>query len=547
MGSSKRVLPFSNPCLPDSALHDQVLTDILDMDKDNVQIRLKDLADHCRYLQEQLEQQAHTIRTAEHDKTYLQTILTASHDGILVVNAEGNFEFANPSAFDILGWPEEELFGGHFLKVVPPDMHESVLARWDQIRSKQGEPYELDILRKDGSRRNLIISPQKMQVEDTSKYCVILKDITDRHEQEKAVIRAKQEWEKTFDCVPDLIAVLDQDCRIRRINRAMAAHLGMRESECIGRNCCNLLHGRDDRPEDCPHRRLFQNAEEITLEIYLPRLKGHYCISASPLHDMQGQVIGAVHVARDISKMKKTQKNLEEHRTELQMRNQDLTAFSHTVAHDLKGPLGNIANTASLVRQALEKKDYPHAAKYADIMNRGAKRASTIVDELLVLAEIRTRKVLFQTVEMRSVVLKALDSLHSLIREYRATIHLPESFPVAIGHAPWLVEVWSNYLSNAIKYGGQPPEIHIDAFQKKEHVLFSVQDNGNGLPEGMEERVFLPFERLNELDTRGHGLGLSIVKNIVSKHNGEVGADSRPTGGSVFYFTLPCKRKGAPQ
>ncbi|RMG87985.1 MAG: ATP-binding protein, partial [Chloroflexi bacterium] len=115
-----------------------------------------------------------------------------------------------------------------------------------------------------------------------------------------------------------------------------------------------------------------------------------------------------------------------------------------------------------------------------------------------------------------------------------------QSWPIAVGHAPWVEEVWSNYISNAVKYGGEPPQITIGAEQEKNYVRFYVHDNGPGLDAQARSRLFAAGTRLAQHRAlKGHGLGLSIVRRIVERLGGEVGVESEPGQGSTFYFTLP--------
>jgi len=124
------------------------------------------------------------------------------------------------------------------------------------------------------------------------------------------------------------------------------------------------------------------------------------------------------------------------------------------------------------------------------------------------------------------------------------------AWPAALGYGPWIEEVWVNYLSNAIKYGGQPPRMELGADplpnpppQAGEGkgggmVRFWVRDNGSGITPEDQSRLFAPFTRLDQIRAGGHGLGLSIVRRIVEKLGGQVGVESQVGSGSTFSFTL---------
>jgi signal transduction histidine kinase len=125
-------------------------------------------------------------------------------------------------------------------------------------------------------------------------------------------------------------------------------------------------------------------------------------------------------------------------------------------------------------------------------------------------------------------------------------IKLPTYWPTANGYEPWVEEIWANYLTNALKYGGQPPQIELGAEEyhaektgAKKMVRFWVRDNGPGLTPEEQKQLFTPFTRLHKERAEGHGLGLSIVQQIVEKLGGQAGVKSESGKGSLFYFTLP--------
>lgn len=145
-------------------------------------------------------------------------------------------------------------------------------------------------------------------------------------------------------------------------------------------------------------------------------------------------------------------------------------------------------------------------------------------------------------VNMQKVVLDAMSRLKDVIQAKDAKILLPDVWPEVLGYEAWLEEVWLNYISNAIKYGGTPPVVQIGSdILPDEQVKFWIKDNGKGLSADEMALLFSKFTRLDTARAEGHGLGLSIVKRIVEKLIGEVGVESEniPGEGSVFYFILP--------
>ncbi|HNT74846.1 MAG TPA: hybrid sensor histidine kinase/response regulator [Anaerolineae bacterium] len=250
---------------------------------------------------------------------------------------------------------------------------------------------------------------------------------------------------------------------------------------------------------------------------------------------------------------------------ELRVRNEELDAFAHTVAHDLKNPLGLISGYTELLSVDADILSATDIRFYTDSIMRGVQKMHTIINNLLLLASARRMDVQPQPMAMAEVVASALERLSHEIEQQQATLSLPETWPTALGLAPWIEEVWANYISNALKYGGHPDEgipPHVElgytlleeeaailgevCFNPKSQIpnpaskiCFWVKDNGAGLTPAEQVRLFTPFVRLDQARIKGHGLGLSIVRRIIERLDGEVGVVSELGRGSIFYFTLP--------
>jgi signal transduction histidine kinase len=231
---------------------------------------------------------------------------------------------------------------------------------------------------------------------------------------------------------------------------------------------------------------------------------------------------------------------LEARNRDLQARNEELDAFSHMVAHDLKNPLSLVIGYAQFLRKRYTQALDQEAVECLEQIEQSGVKMTSIIDELLLLAKIRSAEVQTVPLDMSDIVAMAELRLSHMIQEYQAQITWPEEWPVALGQEAWIEEVWVNYLSNALKYGGRPPCIELGATVREDGmVCFWVRDNGPGLTPEQQARLFTPFTRLNQVRVEGHGLGLSIVRRIVEKLGGEVAVKSVVAQGSTFSFTLP--------
>jgi signal transduction histidine kinase len=218
----------------------------------------------------------------------------------------------------------------------------------------------------------------------------------------------------------------------------------------------------------------------------------------------------------------------------------ELESFTHTVAHDLKNPLGLVLAYANLLQQDIGVMPEETLREYATKMFNGGVKMRTIIEELLLLAQTRYGEVQPVPIDMQPLVEAARWRLLTVNSEAQPEVRLPHFWPAALGYAPWIEEVWFNYLSNALKYGGQPPQIELGAdIRPDAQIRFWVRDNGPGLTRDQIGKLFAPFTQLGQVSSRGHGLGLSIVRHIVEKLGGEVGVESVPGQGCLFYFTLP--------
>jgi signal transduction histidine kinase len=210
------------------------------------------------------------------------------------------------------------------------------------------------------------------------------------------------------------------------------------------------------------------------------------------------------------------------------------------VAHDLKNPLSLIIGYAQFLRKRRSSGFDEEIMNCLQQIEQSGAKMSNIIDELLLLAKIRGAEVERRPLDMGDIVAMAEFRLSHMIKESGAEIVWPETWPTALGQEAWIEEVWVNYLSNAIKYGGQPPCIELGATALENGMIqFWMRDNGQGLTPDQQGRLFTPFTRLNQVRAQGHGLGLSIVKRIVEKLGGEVGVESEAGKGSTFSFTLP--------
>lgn len=229
--------------------------------------------------------------------------------------------------------------------------------------------------------------------------------------------------------------------------------------------------------------------------------------------------------------------------SELESQNMALNDFAHTVAHQIQGLLSQMVGYASLVDSHYQDQLSEPAKQAVDQIMQSGYKMNNVITELLFLASMRSENIQVANLDNKRILVEVMKRLRYQIRETGANISLPDSWPNALGYAPWIEEVWLNYMSNGLKYGGNeitPPILKLGATEENNGMIrFWLSDNGPGISEADQKRLFKPHTRVTSKKIRGEGLGLSIVWRIVKKFGGEVGVDSVEGAGSCFWFTLP--------
>jgi len=301
-------------------------------------------------------------------------------------------------------------------------------------------------------------------------------------------------------------------------------------------------------PEDIPvamkrYERLMRGERDVTeFRILTKSGKVRWLLDHGyPVVNERGKVTHIYGAAQDITQRKEDEWMLRQQAEELRIRNEELDAFAYTVAHDLKNPIASMMGFASLMQNYYHKMDEEKILEYLGLITESGYKLKEIINALLLLAGVSKEKEPdIIPLDMKIIVDDSKRRLSQLAEETQAEIAYPDDFPIAVGYAPWVEEIWANYLSNAFKYGGRPAKVTIGSDMPQNGMIrFWVRDNGRGLTAEEQNRVFTPFTRLNQVKIEGHGLGLSIVQRIVHRLGGEVGVKSVVGEGSEFSFTLP--------
>ncbi|MCB0176772.1 MAG: PAS domain S-box protein [Anaerolineae bacterium] len=336
----------------------------------------------------------------------------------------------------------------------------------------------------------------------------------------------------------EAIISIDEHQRITLFNRGAEKIFGYTAAEATGQPLNILLPKRLSERHQNHVAHFSQSSDGARLmgerqEIIGRRKNGEEFPAEASIskHNVNETFIFTV-VLRDITERRKAE-------TEREKLIGELNTFGHTVSHNLKAPLQLILGYATLLDVQAKLPDSLQTYLHAILQN--GRKMQNMIEELQVLAGVRKADVALKPLNMGRIVAEVQHRLTYMIAEHHAHIETTVDWPVALGHGPWVEEVWANYIINGIKYGGQPPRIRLGATDTcGGMVRFWVRDNGDGVAPDFQDQLFQPFARLNQVSAEGYGLGLSIVRQIVEKLGGEVSVESKgtPGQGSIFSFTL---------
>jgi two-component system sensor histidine kinase/response regulator len=238
-------------------------------------------------------------------------------------------------------------------------------------------------------------------------------------------------------------------------------------------------------------------------------------------------------------------RELHQYAVELEAKNRELDAYTHTIAHSLRSPLSLFTVYGGTLRMTEGKNLSSDSLEMLDEMEAHAVKLSNLVSQLLLLAQVRDTSEVVKPLNMNRVVKSAIARYDHLLRDSKVQIVVESDLLPTMGHAVWMEEVVANLISNAMKYIGDKndaPTITIRSYQEDDYAVFEVSDNGIGIAPHDQKTLFEMFSRVRTEYTdkvQGSGLGLSIVQRLILKMNGRVGVRSQPGEGSTFWFAAP--------
>ncbi len=341
----------------------------------------------------------------------------------------------------------------------------------------------------------------------------------------------------------DAVIALDADNRIKYVNAGAERLYGIRGSDVIGKPLTSAYESSFANPEEEQRARrdVATNGTWKGENIHL-RQDGTKITVLSTVNLLPAELGGGmVVVIRDNSARKRAELEIQRHAAQLARANEDLLHFAYAVSHDLQTPVRTIGSFSKLLALKYKAAFDAEGAQFLTWVVDASARMSTMIRDLLQFAKVAGEEVPFRkTVGLEEVLTAAVTNLRVRIEEAGAALtHDP--LPSVAGDGGQLEQLFQNLIENSLKYRKPDtlPAIHISAEQREGEWVISVRDNGIGFDPQYAERIFGVFQRLQEGDVAGTGIGLTICKRIVERHQGRIWAAAEPGQGATFSFSIP--------
>jgi len=360
-------------------------------------------------------------------------------------------------------------------------------------------------------------------------------------------------WELIFDSLPDMVALIDTDNVVVKANKAMLQKLKIGDKSLVGNKCHNLMHDRGCALENCPHLRMIKDHKRHSIELYEPKLNRYLFISTTPVFDSNNNLLGSLHIARDITTQKESEAKLKEYNDELKELNYNKDKFFSIVAHDLRSPFQGMLGFTDLILEEIDTLTKVEIKDYVQKVHDSSYSTFTLLENLLNWSRLQTGRM--QNKPANLILNEEVNAIMSLLQSNALGKNIQPAHMVNADQQ-MVHSILLNLTTNAIKFSFPGGRVTFDAkivnmcedysksgsMDYRNCLEISVSDNGVGMSAEVLKKLFAVdshFTLAGTANEQGAGLGLILVKEMTEKQGGKLTVTSELNKGSVFSITLP--------
>jgi PAS domain S-box-containing protein len=459
----------------------------------------------------------------------------------ITLDTTGTIIHWNGSAERIFGYSSKEVMGKSILILFEKEFAEKEKKILARLKAGHIEHYQTECVTK--ARNKVFIEFAVFPVKDESGNVVSISKIGDDITEQREVDEKQARLAAIVDSSDDAIISKTLDGIITTWNNAATKIFGWTAEEAIGKHI-TLIIPAERLAEETKIIESIRRGEKVdhfeTVRIAKDGSKRNLSITVSPIKDVNGNIIGASKIARDISVRAEAEEQRRIYTERLQELSKYKDEFMVMASHELRTPLTVILANLQMLESIMEEDP---RSKFIEKTIKQANKLASLITNLLDVSKIQAGKLrLNPTVfEMNGLLLEITSSLQQTTKNHQIIFEVEEGNLWVNADRERMEQVIINLLSNAIKYSLDHTDIIVHARKKGGQILVSVHDSGIGIPQKDIENVFLRFYRVSGSASSfsGSGVGLYISSEIVKSHGGSIWAKSKIGKGSDFYFSLP--------
>ena len=381
------------------------------------------------------------------------------------------------------------------------------------------------------------------------------KDITRFKEISQKLKEGEATLKAVLDATPDGIYALDKDLNLIAINQKAIKDFASGGYQVKTHDSLHDIVEADKlkRWGEVYFNKVF-DGEEVIYEGLLDQADGstQYVYNKyRPVYDEKGNIIAILEFSRNITESVEQKKIIREQIEDLDLKNKELNEyidsnlqlenFAYIASHDLKAPLRSVVSFAHLLKKKIHADLDDKAKEYLDIVVQSSENMQILINDLLTYSRVKTEEIKLKELDLNALFNRIQIELDQEIAERNAILNIPKNLGIITADESLLIQLLSNLIRNGLKFvtAEQQPIITVKINEKNRFWEFAVEDNGIGIDKSNFDKIFGTFEKLHSNDIyEGTGLGLTICKRIVEKHNGRMKVKSTLGKGSTFSFTL---------